>query len=296
MKIENTPTIQIRVDVIGMPHTFLSVTHPDGRRIEYGLIPAVDGAPYTLGKIDITGIDSIVKKNHQSNAELDGPTQPLSVAQYRKLMEAINRSIANPPQYSVVGVNGENCTHWAVRMWRASGAPEEHGFSMMESVGNPYWQSVWRDIHNDLDKIRKLRYYGVSKLRWRWSKEAEGCLKVGLYGICVDTSKPPPKLRNPPPPPQDAKPKPKRKDTDPTINFINDIGAVINAASRFKQWLDTPSPPKPPKEKSEKQVAEKQKALEPFDILDIPDVMESKGLFLGAKLLRKQTPGMLSAP
>jgi hypothetical protein len=39
-------TIQIRVDFFGsddIPHTFLAVTHPDGRQIEYGLIPATQG-------------------------------------------------------------------------------------------------------------------------------------------------------------------------------------------------------------------------------------------------------------
>lgn len=43
-------SIQMRVDV-GLrpgninPHTFIAVTHPDGRQTEYGLVPASPGDP-----------------------------------------------------------------------------------------------------------------------------------------------------------------------------------------------------------------------------------------------------------
>jgi len=50
-------SVQIRVDFWGtdaIPHTFLSVTHPDGSTTEYGLVPK-NGTLYDEGKIDITG-------------------------------------------------------------------------------------------------------------------------------------------------------------------------------------------------------------------------------------------------
>lgn len=36
----------------GIPHTFLSVVHPDGRTIEYGLVPAEHLSVAGPGKID----------------------------------------------------------------------------------------------------------------------------------------------------------------------------------------------------------------------------------------------------
>ena len=53
-------SVQIRVDVglrLGSinPHTFISVTHPDGRQMEYSLIPASPGELSGPGKIEVTG-------------------------------------------------------------------------------------------------------------------------------------------------------------------------------------------------------------------------------------------------
>lgn len=49
-----TFSVQMRIDVRAMPHSFLSVTHPDGTITEYGLVPAIEGSPFNAGKIDIT--------------------------------------------------------------------------------------------------------------------------------------------------------------------------------------------------------------------------------------------------
>jgi len=82
--------VQMRVDLggsDGIPHTFISVTHPDGRQTEYGLVPATPMSPSGPGKIDVTGPDSPKKEPHEWSSE--GPTIPLSVPPYRDLMRDI---------------------------------------------------------------------------------------------------------------------------------------------------------------------------------------------------------------
>lgn len=92
-------SVQVRTDVSGMPHTFLVVTHPDGRVVEYGLVPKEDGSPFSPGKIDITGESGPDGPPHEYDAGTR--PQPLSDAQYQKLMQEINRAIGNPPEYNL---------------------------------------------------------------------------------------------------------------------------------------------------------------------------------------------------
>jgi len=93
-------SVQMRVDV-GLrpgninPNTFISVTHPDGRQTEYGLIPGSPGDPSGPGKIEVTGADSDVRR--PAEYDLSGPKTPLTDQQYRELMLDIENSIQNPP-------------------------------------------------------------------------------------------------------------------------------------------------------------------------------------------------------
>lgn len=51
------------VDIVGLiPHTFLRVTHPDGRIVEYGLVPKKEQSPFGPGKINVTGVDGPAKE------------------------------------------------------------------------------------------------------------------------------------------------------------------------------------------------------------------------------------------
>lgn len=98
-----------------MPHSFLSVTNPDGSTTEYGLVPAVEGSPFNKGKIDITG--SNTPHGAHEKSFIGEPIQ-LTNEQYSRLMNSINNAIANPPDYNVFGSSfsetGNNCTGWAV--------------------------------------------------------------------------------------------------------------------------------------------------------------------------------------
>ena len=138
-------SVSMRVDVAGedgIPHTFLVVTHPDGRVLEYGLAPQVTGLSGP-GKIFITGLDSDLGRTHEF--QFQGPTQQLSDTQYQRLMDDINQAIANPPYYIVSGTwtpgEGTNCTGWAVNIWQGVGLPNTFGVTN-SWVWNPYGQAM----------------------------------------------------------------------------------------------------------------------------------------------------------
>ena len=145
-------TVSMHVDVGGsdkIPHTFLMVTHPpthppthpDGRVDEYGFAPQVTRLS-GIGKIDITGPGT-----EYGPHEFDFQTQPqqLSDAQYQRLMEKINHSIANTPYYIVSGRwtpgDGTNCTGWAIGVWHDTGLPNTFGVTNTW-VWNPYGQAM----------------------------------------------------------------------------------------------------------------------------------------------------------
>jgi hypothetical protein len=137
-------SVSMRVDVggsDGIPHTFLVVTHPDGRVVEYGFAPQVTGLSGP-GQIFISG-DGTADGPHEYGYQ--GPIQPLSDSQYQRMMENINRSIANPPYYVVTGTwtpgTGTNCTSWAIDVWRDVGLPNVFGVTN-SSNWNPYGQAM----------------------------------------------------------------------------------------------------------------------------------------------------------
>jgi len=122
------------------PHTFISVTHPDGSQTEYGLIPASPGDPSGPGKIEVTDA-----KNPQPY-DLSGPKTPLTDQQYRDLMRDIDNSIQNPPDYILPGSwwpgnDGTNCTGWAVDTWNKAGLPPSFGVTN-DWVWNPFGQAI----------------------------------------------------------------------------------------------------------------------------------------------------------
>jgi hypothetical protein len=140
------PTIQMRIDVGGVdfvPHTFISITNPDGRIIEYGLAPAEHLSVAGPGKIDITGIDSQLGREHEWT--FAGAVVELTNDQYNTLMNSINNAIANPPDYSLAGSwwigTGNNCTGWAVNIWQEVGLFNQSGITN-SWVWNPYGQGL----------------------------------------------------------------------------------------------------------------------------------------------------------
>ena len=86
-------SIEIRVDTGGkdyIPHTFIIVTGDDGVERGYGFAPAEHGSMTGPGNIfDDT--------DHEYNASTG--KIPLTPDGYRDLMDFINRSRENPPDY-----------------------------------------------------------------------------------------------------------------------------------------------------------------------------------------------------
>jgi len=177
-------SVQMRVDV-GLrpgninPHTFISVTHPDGRQTEYGLIPASPGDPSGPGKIEVTGTDSDVRR--PADYDLAGPKTPLTDQQYRDLMRDIENSIQNPPDYILPGSwwpgnDGTNCTGWAVDTWNKAGLPPSFGVTN-DWVWNPFGQAINLKIKEWWDRAK----------RWVWPRDpilldldGDGLETVGL--------------------------------------------------------------------------------------------------------------------
>jgi hypothetical protein len=154
-------SVTMRVDIggsNGVPHTFIVVTHPDGRQTEYGFVPREGLSPFGPGNIDVTG-PGVNKDPHESS--FNGPTQDLTDAQYQNMMEFINRSIANPPYYNVFGTaqNGEgtNCTGWAIDTWRYAGLPD--AFGVTSWVFSPYGQAIGKVLSAVSDAV-------TSALNW----------------------------------------------------------------------------------------------------------------------------------
>ena len=119
------------------------------------------------GKIDQTGPDAGTRP-HEAN--FDGATRNLTDAQYLKLMEYINSSIANPPMYHVLGIGddplrpGKNCTQWAISAWRSSGLSDEFGVTSWNF--SPYDQWIGKAIS---DAIGTLPDPLIKVVRYRYA-------------------------------------------------------------------------------------------------------------------------------
>lgn len=201
----------------------------------------------------------------------------MTQSQYDAFKRAIDQSIANAPYYNVLGAgNGINCTQWAVRMWRAAGLPEEYGFSVMENTGNPYLQSLWRNVHNDVARAERLYQYGPGRISPIWAKNTDGCLKVGIVAICVDESRAPPLLRNPSSqaaPEKSAAPPPQTVPFKPVSDIVGAIQAVNNLYERITTVAPASRHP-PPQSEAPQPI---QRAVEPFGIPDMPAAIRKMG-------------------
>ena len=141
------PTVQVRVDIGGsdrVPHTFLSIIHPDGREVEYGFVPAENLSAAGPGRIDISG-PGAGRDRHEY--DFLTPRISLSDVDYSRLMERINQSIGNPPNYLLPGTwwpgsSGTNCTGWTADIWNGSGLPNISGVTN-SWAWNPYGQAIW---------------------------------------------------------------------------------------------------------------------------------------------------------
>jgi len=142
-----TPSVELRVDITGVPHTFLVVTSPDGTVRGYGLAPAEN--------MQLAGPGIIQDDTEHLWDASTGPI-PLSLDGYQRLMEYIQRSEENPPPYDVVF--GSQCSTWAFNGLVEAGIPAFVGPNIGPDnllrdifetiVWNPYTQYLNIQLNN----------------------------------------------------------------------------------------------------------------------------------------------------
>lgn len=132
------PTIQVRVDVTDIPHTFIVITDDNGNQEGWGFAPKEAGEMFGEGNI-----------YDDTNHPYDYSTTPqeLTQQQYQDLKDFIQNSIENPPYYSVPGdwvppENNNNCTTWVIDAFNSANIPDVFGVTN-DFVWNPYGQSIF---------------------------------------------------------------------------------------------------------------------------------------------------------
>ena len=141
------PTIEIRVDVSGMPHSFIVIDNGAGFVQGYGFAPATENDPMGPGHI-----------YPDTEHPYDFSTGPIQVTndQYNAIANRINDHIQNPPYYNLPGSVAlpgtvQQCAQWVMDL-------AQHGnvslpFSMHKGGWNPYGQAIWIGVDNALNNI-----------------------------------------------------------------------------------------------------------------------------------------------
>lgn len=131
------------------------------------------------------------------------------------------------------------------------------------------------------ENIRYLERSIIFNEFWRISKNT--CTTVDTEEFYISMDRPAPALRDQPPPPPPPK-KPLEPKQPPK--------SLIEEFKDFHKWLNTPTTPKPPVELAAPAITKAR--VKPFDIQDIPDVMDRIGWPMSAKLQRKWFAGELN--
>lgn len=106
------PSVELRVHVSGVPHSFLIVTGPDGVEHGYGFAP--------LNHLELQGPGSIHDDTLSPYDSTTGKIELLN-EDYNKLVDYISRSIDNPPPYDFFF--GSQCADWATKGLIEAGIP-----------------------------------------------------------------------------------------------------------------------------------------------------------------------------
>ena len=119
------PSVDIRVDTTGIPHTFIVITDSNGLETGYGFAPAESGNLFGEGDI----YDDLKHPFDTST----GPI-PITDQQLQDLTAFINDSKENPPYYSVPGEwvppeDNHNCSTWIIDAFNSAGINDVFGVS-----------------------------------------------------------------------------------------------------------------------------------------------------------------------
>jgi hypothetical protein len=93
------PTIEFRLDTLGMPHTYVVINNGSGNLQMYGFAPAIAGSAWGAGHVFNEAISGPASSPHPYNWTT-GPIA-LTTEQFNRVVNEINSSIENPPYYNL---------------------------------------------------------------------------------------------------------------------------------------------------------------------------------------------------
>ncbi len=141
------PTIEIRVDLTGIPHSFIIINNGAGFEQGYGFAPATANDPAGSGHV-----------YSDTTHEYDFSSGSINITneQYNAIVAKINADIANPPYYNAPGSilfpgSVQQCAQWVTDL--AQQGNVSLPFTMHRGGWNPYGQAVWLGIDSGLSAI-----------------------------------------------------------------------------------------------------------------------------------------------
>jgi hypothetical protein len=178
------PTVEFRMDVSGIPHTYIIVNNGAGATQMYGFAPAAEGHLWGVGHI----YDESASGQNGGPHSWDYTTGPIDITpdQYNKMIDEINHAIANPPYYnlpaSILFSSAVNqCATWANHLADVGGFKDKLPWG--SNGWNPYGQSVWTELrkywiavgngHNGINDIDydingNVNLWYQKALTWHW--------------------------------------------------------------------------------------------------------------------------------
>jgi Ca2+-binding RTX toxin-like protein len=141
------PTIEYRMDVTGIPHTYVVLDNGSGHAQMYGFAPAAGGNPIGPGHVFDESNDSTTGGIHP----WDFTTGPIQITsdQYNRVRDEIQHSIDNPPFYNgaasvLFTFAGNQCATWANHLADVGGFSEKLPWG--SGGWNPYDQAFWTEL------------------------------------------------------------------------------------------------------------------------------------------------------
>ncbi|MEI7431786.1 MAG: hemolysin, partial [Betaproteobacteria bacterium] len=134
------PTVEFRIDVSGIPHSFVILNNGAGFESGYGFAPAEGLSLWGPGTI-----------HDDTKHEYDFTTGPITIStdQYNAIAAQITNDINTPPYYDLPGSlvftkEDLQCAKWVTNLAQTGGV--DLPFNMSRGGWNPYGQAIWLEL------------------------------------------------------------------------------------------------------------------------------------------------------
>ncbi|MFM5727816.1 calcium-binding protein [Aeromonas veronii] len=168
-------SVELRVDVTGMPHSFLVIIGPDGIERGVGLAPAIEGEPQSSGKI----YDDTSHPYDSSTGKIN-----LTPNEYNRLADYVNNSIDNPPPYNLF--YGSQCANWAVTGLGSIGIPGVYPNLVPDNILRDLLETIIWNPYTQWINLQQRDFFEKAK-NWVWPRDpiildldGDGLETVGL--------------------------------------------------------------------------------------------------------------------